>query len=425
MSVEELTERMRNWLGADYQAVIFSDDRGPLAYALFRETSSGIHLRQFFVGRAYRRQGIGRKAITLLRREIWPRDKRLRVEVLTENPTGVAFWRAVGFQDYSLALELSAEAPIEAATCDGREPSSAIQASFWSIFQAEPTLLVRAPGRINLIGEHIDYLGGCVMPLAVESQLTLLADAGRSTQEIEVFSDRTVGGPQILNIANLQPRKSEADQWLNYLLGVLAAYDEAGIELRGFRAHLTSDIPMGAGLSSSAALETAFALAVEHFAGVSLSPVRRAQLCQQAEHVYAGVPCGIMDQLAVGACREGQVMTLDCRDLSMRHAPLPSDIVVVIANTEVPHSHADSEYALRRQQCEDVLRRLKLESFPDLQPDDLPELESRLGDPILYRRLRHVVTEMDRVERMNQALAAGDLLAIEQIMAAGHASARE
>lgn len=298
---------------------------------------------------------------------------------------------------------------------------------FKNIFGSWPTLQVMAPGRVNLIGEHIDYLQGCVMPMAIEPSVIVHAALSPTPNQMEVVSDQVPekDGPRTLNFADLCRRETADERWLNYIIGVLAVYRREGIQPKGFRIHLASTIPAGAGLSSSAALETAVALTVEHFAGVHLDPLRRAQLCQQAEHEFAKVPCGIMDQLAVGACKAGHTMLLDCRDGSTQHLPLPEDIAVVVADTGVSHALADGEYAKRRKQCEEAMGQLGIESFRELSQTDLPSMYKNLNSELLRRRARHVVTEMARVQHMNKALCTGDLSEVGRIMAAGHASLRD
>jgi len=299
------------------------------------------------------------------------------------------------------------------------------RATFEQHHQGEPSLRVIAPGRINIIGEHIDYLDGCVLPMAIEP--CLVVHAGPSDFEgVRITSDQFASpGAHTIAFSELVRREAAEERWLNFVIGVLAVYRDEGIVPPGFCLHLVSSIPVGAGLSSSAALETAIAIAIEQFAGVELDATRRARLCQAAEHNYAGVPCGIMDQLAVGACQEGHAMLLDCRDCSMQQIAIPESLAFVVADTEVSHAHEDSEYTARRQQCQRAAAQLGIASFRELSPNDLANTLAQLDDPLLQSRVRHVVTEMERVAQLAAALSTGDLSAVGCIMAAGHDSLRD
>ena len=284
--------------------------------------------------------------------------------------------------------------------------------------------LAVSPGRVNLIGEHIDYLGGAVMPIAIDRHLTIEA-AATDNGSFEILPlGAGFGTPARFGRDDLAPRTERSEKWLNYLLGVIAQYRAGGVEVPGFRAVIPSDLPAGAGLSASAAFETAVALVVEQLAGKSLDVVSRALLCQRAEHEYAGVPCGIMDQLAVGAGKAGHVLHLDCHDLSMRQCPVPEGVVVLVADSGVKHALGDGEYQKRREDCEAVLSLLGCDSFRLLSLGTVLDFRDTLGDR-LFRRARHAVTEMARVGRFAAALEKGDLVSLGEIMQAGHASLRD
>ncbi|MEM9015960.1 MAG: galactokinase family protein, partial [Verrucomicrobiota bacterium] len=264
------------------------------------------------------------------------------------------------------------------------------------VFEEEPSVLVESPGRINLIGEHIDYLDGEVMPIAINRHLSLAAGSlDRPALEV-VAVGLSEGEPSVVEFHDLIVREESSEAWLNYLIGVVALYREAGVEVPGFRVLIESNLPVGAGLSSSAALETGIALIAEALAGVEQDPIDRALLCQQAEHRYAGVPCGIMDQIAVGAGREDSVVRLDCRDLSIEYIPIPEGLSILAADTGVKHSLADGEYRKRREDCDEALSRIGRESFRDVSEEEVAANEGKLGKQ-LYRRARHAVTEMRRV----------------------------
>ena len=291
-------------------------------------------------------------------------------------------------------------------------------------FGVPPTVVAASPGRVNLIGEHIDYLDGWVLPVAIDRHLVIEASA-TGNGEFE-FVPIGAGFGETVRIASngIHPREAKAERWLNYPLGVIAGYRDAGAEVPGFRAVIHADLPAGAGLSASAALETATALVVEAISGIKGNVRDRAILCQQAEHRYAGVPCGIMDQFAVGAGKAGHALLLDCRELYTKPVPLPEDLVILVADTGVKHALGDGEYRRRREQCEAALALLGAESFRDL---DLPFVEAnrgRLGQT-LHRRARHAVSEMKRVHDFVEALASCDLETLGRLLREGHESLRD
>jgi len=286
-----------------------------------------------------------------------------------------------------------------------------------------------APGRINLIGEHIDYLGGIVMPIAIDRHVTVEAwriDLG-NRWSCEVLPGGPSGSFSLepgLDPARLRQCEDPAESWMNYLVGVVEGYRRTGWDVPSFHARIRSTLPVGAGLSSSAALETATALAVEKICDRGLGTLERALLCQRAEHEFAGVPCGLMDQLAVGAGVAGHALSIDCRSLSWRCLALPAGISVVVADSGVKHALGDGQYAQRRADCEEALRHLGADSYRDLGPDDLPSRRAALEDR-LRRRARHVLTEMERVERFEIALETADADALGELMHASHRSLRD
>ena len=285
-------------------------------------------------------------------------------------------------------------------------------------------MVAASPGRVNLIGEHIDYLDGWVLPVAIDRHLVI--EAAPSDDGIfEILPVEAGFGDAVrFSREEIHRRESKGERWLNYILGVIAGYGEAGIEVPAFCATIRADLPAGAGLSASAALETATALVVEALTGIEQDVADRALLCQRAEHDYAGVPCGIMDQLAVGAGKSGHALLLDCRDLSMRQVPLPEDLVLLVTDTGVKHALGDGEYRARREQCELALSLLGADSFRDLDPARVEAGRGLLGET-LHRRARHAVTEMERVGRFAKALEAGDREAIGTILREGHDSLRD
>lgn len=295
---------------------------------------------------------------------------------------------------------------------------------FTACFQSAPTVRVRAPGRINLIGEHIDYLGGCVMPIAIDRHLTV--EAGISPDNTFRIFPVGLGVSEAVEFV-IEDCKIGADPghaWLRYVFGVISGYRAAGVQVPAFEAVVSTDLPTGAGLSSSAALETAVACVIEALTGVEQDVVDRALICQKAEHDFAGVPCGIMDQLAVGAGRKGHALLLDCSDLSFSHLPIPQGVSVITADTGVKHALGDGEYRKRRESCESALLILKSDSYRGLSLCDINAAEDALGD-LLFRRARHAVTEMDRVEAFATALKRGEVAALGRLMRESHESLRD
>ena len=197
-----------------------------------------------------------------------------------------------------------------------------------------------------------------------------------------------------------------------------------GAELPGFNATIASDIPAGAGLSSSAALETATALVVSALSGADLSPVERALICQKAEHLYANVPCGIMDQLAVGCCVEGHALLLDCQDCSTQLVSIPDGTSVVVSDTRVKHALGDGEYRKRREDCKPLSASMQADSFRDLTIADLESSQDKL-DERLFKRSRHAISEMERVGQFVTALEAVDETQMGSLLRESHNSLRD
>ncbi|MGI9240826.1 MAG: galactokinase [Verrucomicrobiales bacterium] len=280
---------------------------------------------------------------------------------------------------------------------------------------------VRAPGRINLIGEHVDYQGGLVMPAAIDRYVTAIA---RPNARPEVRLSSSHGhGELIVPLGHATPFSGD-ESWANYAFGVVAKYRDAGHPVIGFDVKFHSDLPLGAGLSSSAALETATALAIEGMLGIDLPPTERALLCQSAEHDWAGVPCGIMDQLAVNAGIAGHALKIDCRTLEAFPAPLPNHLAAVVVDSRVKHALADGEYAKRKADCEAAAAFFEVEFLRDVTMGKLEAAQDELGERI-YRRARHIVTEIARVGEFTAALEANDTAKAGILMGASHRSLRD
>ncbi|MEM7395058.1 MAG: galactokinase, partial [Verrucomicrobiota bacterium] len=288
-------------------------------------------------------------------------------------------------------------------------------------FKHSPEVLVAAPGRVNLIGEHVDYCDGFVLPMAIERQ-TVIAARPDGSERIRLISSNADAEAEI-DLA--QPIEPGDPTWANYVKGVIAGMKKVGIECPGADVFIHSDVPLGGGLSSSAALEVATATLVEAMAGSTISPEEKALLCQQAEHDFAGVPCGIMDQFISVMGRKDHLLLLDCATRETRLIPfIDPDVSVLIANTNVAHALEDGAYASRRRACEDAADHLGLTSLRYADRERLEKLEDEL-DPIEYRRARHVIGEIERTHDTAEALEAGDVEAVGQYMYAGHDSLRD
>ena len=285
--------------------------------------------------------------------------------------------------------------------------------------------IFRAPGRVNLIGEHTDYNDGFVMPAAI-GFYTWVAAAKREDRILEAYSDRFDEKIAFsLDALDGPPRK----HWSDFIRGVAAMLQSAGHRLCGANLVIHGEVPLGAGLSSSASLEVATALALTVPAGVAVPRLELAKLCQAAEHEYAGTRCGIMDQFiaAFGVC--GNALMLDCRTLEYQLIPVPRDLRLVVCNSMVRHEHASGEYNRRRADCETGVKLLAghlpgIRALRDVGVADLEKYKHALPETI-YRRCRHVVSENQRVLDAAKALRSGDAGAVGRLMYASHSSLRD
>ncbi len=283
------------------------------------------------------------------------------------------------------------------------------------------SLIVQSPARVNVIGEHTDYTGGFVLPTTT-ALYTRVTASKREDRLIEVRS-RTLNDTQSFSLDALEPPGESS--WINYVMGVAAVLSEAGIALRGASLEIESDIPLGAGLSSSASLELAVALALLGIAGRSVERAELARLCQRAEHDYAGLQCGIMDQYAVACARKGHAVLLDCNTLDTEQVAIPKTTTLLLVDSGVRHQLPEGDYNSRAEECRDAVSRIDgLASLRDLDAGTLEEYKSRLGDT-LYRRCRHVLTENQRVLDAVAAMRDGDTAKLGALISASHASLRD
>jgi len=288
---------------------------------------------------------------------------------------------------------------------------------------------VFAPGRVNLIGEHIDYNGGSVMPIAIPAY-TVIVGARRKDDETEcqIYSTNMTPPNNVVKIDTKQPitpiEHPQVLKWSNYVRGVMALFPSS---YPAFDALITSNVPIGGGLSSSASVEVATLKFLQ-----CLTPENRyislkdqALLCQEAEHKFAGCPCGIMDQFVVLHAKEGRALLIDCETYTGEHLPFDNpDVVVVVTNSNVKHELSGSEYSKRRADCFAAAKTLGIESLRDASLDMLTEHEKDL-DATVFRRARHVVTEIDRVAKAVDALQKHDYARFGQLMNESHFSLRD
>ena len=288
-------------------------------------------------------------------------------------------------------------------------------------FQAEPEMFA-APGRVNLIGEHTDYAEGFVMPAAIEFA-TLAAISPRSDGKIVIYSEN-YAKDRVFDTAALP--KSAGKHWSDYPLGVLAILASEGHAIPGFSLSLWGDVPLGSGLSSSAALEVATALAVTSLLGVTYPRPALARLCQRAENEFVGANCGIMDQFISANGAKDHALLLDCRDLSFKLAPIPDTVALVIANTMVKHAISGGEYTSRRAEveaaCAVIARhRPEVRFLRDATTEDLERWGHEMT-PNSLKRSRHVITENLRTVAAADALIRHDLPELGRLMAEAHRS---
>jgi len=297
-----------------------------------------------------------------------------------------------------------------------------LRASFVAAFGAPPQRIVRAPGRVNLIGEHTDYNDGFVLPCAIDYQ-TLVAASPRDDGRIRVVAADCGDARDAFDTGGPIAHRADAP-WPNYLRGVAEMLRRRGVALRGADLAIAGDVPQGAGLSSSASLEVAVLQALDALQGLGLDATEIAQLAQRAENDFVGCQCGIMDQLISARGRAGHALLIDCRALAARPVPLPVDLAVMIVHSRVERGLVGSQYNERRQQCEAAARHYGVAALRDV---DLATLEAGAAglDPRVLRRARHIVTENQRTLDAAAALAAGDLPRLGRLMAASHLSMRD
>ena len=292
--------------------------------------------------------------------------------------------------------------------------------AFARIFGHPPDVSADAPGRVNLIGEHTDYTGGFVLPMAIP-QRTWVALSRSGDDHVRVWSanlaDRTA-----LRAFRLK-HETRTERWIDYVQGCTEALRRDGHHLEGFNLAIASDVPVGSGLSSSAALEVSVLRGIRELFALSLDDVRLAQLGQKAENEFVGAPVGLMDQMAASLADEHTALFLDTRTLYYEAVPLPSEVSLVVINSGVAHSHASGDYRTRRSECERAAALLEVTQLRDIGMADLARAAA-LPDP-LNRRARHVVTENARVLDAVAAMKASDVEELGRLFDESHTSQRD
>ncbi|MGA8489923.1 MAG: galactokinase [Terriglobales bacterium] len=304
------------------------------------------------------------------------------------------------------------------------ETPGKLRTLFVELYRGHPTIY-RAPGRVNLIGEHTDYNDGFVMPAALDLY-TYVAVAPRADRRLRVYSEN-LGEMCDFELDSIRPGRS--GHWSDYVRGVAGVLESSGYRLRGADLAILSEVPLGSGLSSSAALEVSTAWALLGNSQIDVDRHVIPQLCQQAEHLYPETKCGIMDQFISCHGRARHALMLDCRSLDFQLLPMPRHLQFMVCNTMVRHEHASGGYNTRRRECEEGLQALKhvlpaIRALRDVTLNELEQHQNRLS-PIIYKRLRHVVTENERVKMAASALQSGDMAQFGCLMADSHRSLRD
>jgi galactokinase len=304
-----------------------------------------------------------------------------------------------------------------------QELSALAAREFSSAYGRAPRWIVAAPGRVNVIGEHTDYNDGFVLPMAIEYYAVMAADrpaGGGARLRIRSTSEKEAADIDTSAAVTPSPLK-----WSNYPRGVIAGFAARGLNPGGLDVWLHSTVPLGGGLSSSAALEVCTATLVEAVTGRKIDPVEKALLCQKAEHDFAGVPCGIMDQFISVMGREGHLLLLDCRSRKTELVPMRDPSVeLLIANTNVKHELGSGQYARRRAQCEAAAKILGVPSLRDASLAALEQSKSKM-DGEVFRRARHVIGEIGRTVEAADAIRASDWRRAGELMYASHNSLRD
>jgi len=317
-----------------------------------------------------------------------------------------------------------------------KELSSRVGAEFQTHYGRPPRWIAAAPGRVNVIGEHTDYNDGFVLPMAIERYTVMAADSALASSDRAKAGE--AGSSSAKNVSVFDTHFKETatidvsvpvtkgqPKWANYLRGVTAGFQQRGVKIPALDVAFLSTVPLGGGLSSSAALEVCTATLLEAATGKKLDPVEKALLCQKAEHEFAGVPCGIMDQFVSVLGRENHLILLDCRSRQTELVPMNDPAVaLLIINTNVKHELGSGEYAKRRAECEAAAKILGVSSLRDATADALEEARGKM-DGNVFRRARHVIGEIERTLHAAEGIRASNWPTVGQLMYASHRSLRD
>jgi galactokinase len=300
-----------------------------------------------------------------------------------------------------------------------------IEQAFQQTFGSPPEIVVRAPGRVNLIGEHTDYNDGFVLPAAIDRAITY-AGRRRADRRVRVHSDNYKATVEF-DLDDIQ--KDRENTWSNFLRGVSKFLEADGHRLTGADIAFGGDVPREAGLSSSAAVEVGATAFWNKLLNLGLDPVYIVKLSRRTENEFVGVPCGIMDQFISALGRRDHALFLDCRDLTYRHVPLRAGVKIVVCNSGVKRALAQSEYEVRLKQCREAVKWIAatervVNSLRDVQPSDIEAARGRM-DNLLWRRAHHVVSENERTLEAVTVLQAGDLERFGELMNQSHESLRD
>ena len=304
---------------------------------------------------------------------------------------------------------------------------------FQEKYGTEPKILVAAPGRVNLIGEHNDYNGGFVFPMGIE-RWTVIAATPTGAEKATIWTNNSGAqyfprvGAEFAVSGEILP--ADKVEWTSYVQGAIACSIEKGAKVGGFNAVINSNVPLGGGLSSSASLEVAVATLMEELSGHKLGATEKPLLCQKAEHVFAKMACGIMDQFVCSLAQKDCAMLLDCRSQEFEAVPMTDPAVsALIANSNVKHALSGSEYPERRASCEKVAKLLGRELLREVSMDELIASKDKIlaeeGGERLFKRARHAIGEDVRTLKAKDALVAGDWTTFGELMYASHASLRD
>jgi galactokinase len=303
-----------------------------------------------------------------------------------------------------------------------KELAAHVTAEFQKHYGRAPRWIVAAPGRVNVIGEHTDYNDGFVLPMAIERYAIMAADAAAAPGKISIY-DTQFKESAAIDIS--APVTKGQPKWSNYIRGVLAGFQNRGVKIPALDVAFLSTVPLGGGLSSSAALEVCTATLIEAATGKPIDPVEKALLAQKAEHDFAGVPCGIMDQFISALGREGHLLLLDCRTRKTQLVPMSDpSVALLVVNTNVKHELGSGEYAKRRAECEQAAQILGVASLRDATADQLEKTKGKMSE-VVYRRARHVIGEIERTVHAAEGIRNSNWPTVGQLMYASHAALRD